>query len=328
MDLPGIDEIESATRIVYATMPATPQYRWPLLCQEAGTEVWLKHENHTPVGAFKVRGGLVYFSRLASDKAVPGVVTATRGNHGQSVAICAARYGIPATVVVPRGNSVEKNAAMRALGATIVEHGADFQEAREFAGQLAARDGLHFVPSFDRTLVAGVATAGLELFRAVPGIDTLYVPIGLGSGICGAVAARDALGLKTEVVGVVSAHARAYAASFAARRPIESPVSTVLADGLACRTPDPTALEIICRSVDRIVEVSDDEVAESIRILFRGTHNCAEGAGAAAFAAILQEKPRLAGRKVAAMLTGANIDADVYARLLAASPQSNKTDAL
>lgn len=320
MDLPGIDEIESAARIVYETMPPTPQYRWPLLCQEAGTEVWLKHENHTPVGAFKVRGGLVYFSRLATEKSVPGVVTATRGNHGQSVAICASRYGIPATVVVPRGNSVEKNAAMRALGATIVEHGADFQEAREFAGQLAARDGLHFVPSFDRTLVAGVATAALELLRAVPGIDTLYVPIGLGSGICGAVAARDALGLRVEVVGVVSAHARAYAVSFAARRPIESPVSTVLADGLACRTPDPQALEIICRSVDRIVEVSDEEVADSIRILFRATHNCAEGAGAAAFAAVRQEKHRLAGRKVAAMLTGANVDADVYARLLAPSP--------
>ncbi len=297
MDLPGIDEIGSAARIVYETMPPTPQYRWPMLCQ-AGTEVWLKHENHTPVGAFKVRGGLVYFSRLASDKTVRGVVT---------------------------GNSVEKNAAMRALGATIVEHGADFQEAREFAGQLAARDGLHFVPSFDRTLVAGVATAALELFRAVPGIDTLYVPIGLGSGICGAVAARDALGLSTEVVGVVSAHARAYAASFAARRPIESPVSTVLADGLACRTPDPQALEIVCRSVERIVEVSDDEVAESIRLLFECTHNCAEGAGAAAFAAVRREKPRLAGRKVAAMLTGANIDADLYSSILA-RPASRLAD--
>ncbi|MCZ2413679.1 MAG: threonine dehydratase [Burkholderiales bacterium] len=325
MDLPGIDEIGSAARIVYETMPPTPQYRWPMLCREAGTEVWLKHENHTPVGAFKVRGGLVYFSRLASDKTVRGVVTATRGNHGQSVALCASRYGIPATVVVPRGNSVEKNAAMRALGATIVEHGADFQEAREFAGQLAARDGLHFVPSFDRTLVAGVATAALELFRAVPGIDTLYVPIGLGSGICGAVAARDALGLSTEVVGVVCAHARAYAASFAARRPIESPVSTVLADGLACRTPDPQALDIVCRSVGRIVEVSDDEVAESIRILFRCTHNCAEGAGAAAFAAVRREKPHLAGRKVAAMLTGANIDADLYSSILA-RPASRLAD--
>lgn len=319
MDLPTIDEIEAAGRIVYDAMPPTAQYRWPLLCEHAGTDVWLKHENQTAVGAFKVRGGLVYFAELASGGTVNGVVTATRGNHGQSVALCARTHGIPATVVVPHGNSAGKNAAMRALGATIVEHGADFQEAREFAGRLAERDGLHFVPSFHRSLVAGVATAGMELFRAVPGIDTIYVPIGLGSGICGAIAAREALGLSIEVVGVVSAHARAYAASFAARRPIEAPVTTTLADGLACRTPEPQALEIICRSVDRIVEVTDDEVAESIRLLFECTHNCVEGAGAAAFAAVCKERARLAGRKVAAMLTGANIDREAFARVLAPS---------
>ncbi|RPH62036.1 MAG: threonine dehydratase, partial [Burkholderiales bacterium] len=244
------------------------------------------------------------------------------------VALCARRHGIPATIVVPHGNSAGKNAAMRALGATIVEHGADFQEAREFAGQLAERDGLHFVPSFHRSLVAGVATAALELFRAQPGIDTLYVPIGLGSGICGAIAARDALGLSIEVVGVVSAHARAYAASFEARRPVEAPVTTTLADGLACRTPEPQALEIICRSVDRIVEVTDDEVAESIAILFQCTHNCAEGAGAAALAAVRKERPRLAGRNVAAMLTGANIDREAFARALTRRTPTQRTDAL
>ena len=327
MELPTLEEIESAAHVVYAGMPATPQYRWPLLCEEAGTEVWLKHENHTPVGAFKVRGGLAYFAGLAASGSCAAVVTATRGNHGQSVARCAARHGMAATVVVPHGNSVEKNAAMRALGATVVEHGGDFQEAREFAGQLAARQGLHYVPSFHRTLVAGVATAGLELFRAVPGIDTIYVPIGLGSGICGAVAARDALGLAVKVVGVVSAHARAYAASFGARRPIESPVTTALADGLACRTPEPEALEIICRSVDRIVEVTDAEIAESIRVLFQCTHNCAEGAGAAAYAAIRKEKSQLAGRKVAAMLTGANIDRGIFAAALAGDGQGVRTDA-
>jgi len=316
VDLPTLEEIESAARIVHAAMPATPQYRWPLLCHDAGTEVWLKHENHTPVGAFKVRGGLVYFAGLSAGGRATAVVTATRGNHGQSVALCAARHGMDATVVVPRGNSVEKNAAMRALGATVVEHGGDFQEAREFAGRLAERQGLHFVPSFHRSLVAGVGTAALELLRAVPGVGTLYVPIGLGSGICAAVAARDALGLSVEVVGVVSAHARAYAASFAAGRPIESPVTTALADGLACRTPEPEALEIICRSVDRIVEVTDAEIAESIRILFQCTHNCAEGAGAAAYAAIRKEKSRLAGRKVAAMLTGANIDREIFSSAL------------
>ncbi len=328
MNLPSLEEIESAARVVHDAMPATPQYRWPLLCEEAGTEVWLKHENHTPVGAFKVRGGLAYFAGLAAHGRRPAVVTATRGNHGQSVALCAARHGMAATVVVPHGNSVEKNAAMRALGATVVEHGADFQEAREFAGELAERQGLHVVPSFHRTLVAGVATAALELLRAVPGVATLYVPIGLGSGICGAVAARDALGLAVDVVGVVSAHARAYAASFAARRPIESPVTTSLADGLACRTPDPEALEIICRSVDRIVEVTDAEIADSIRILFQCTHNCAEGAGAAAYAAIRKERSQLAGRKVAAMLTGANIDRGRFAAALAGDGPGPRTDAL
>ena len=328
MNLPSLEEIESAARVVHDAMPATPQYRWPLLCEEAGTEVWLKPENHTPVGAFKVRGGLAYFAGLAAHGRRPAVVTATRGNHGQSVALCAARHGMAATVVVPHGNSVEKNAAMRALGATVVEHGADFQEAREFAGELAERQGLHVVPSFHRTLVAGVATAALELLRAVPGVATLYVPIGLGSGICGAVAARDALGLAVDVVGVVSAHARAYAASFAARRPIESPVTTSLADGLACRTPDPEALEIICRSVDRIVEVTDAEIADSIRILFQCTHNCAEGAGAAAYAAIRKERSQLAGRKVAAMLTGANIDRGRFAAALAGDGPGPRTDAL
>lgn len=322
MELPTIDEIEAAARIVYSAMPPTPQYRWPLLCSDAGAEVWLKHENHTPVGAFKVRGGLVYFAQLAANAVSGGVVTATRGNHGQSVSLCAGRLGIAATIVVPHGNSPGKNAAMRALGATIVEHGADFQEAREHAERLAARDGLHYVPSFHRTLVAGVATAGHELFRAVSGLDTLYVPIGLGSGICGAIAARDALGLSVEVVGVVSAHARAYAASFARRRPIDAPVTTALADGLACRTPEPQALEIICRSVDRIVEVTDDEVAESIATLFRCTHNCAEGAGAAAYAAIRKERARLTGRRVAAMLTGANIDGEAFASALARATPS------
>jgi len=209
VNLPSLEEIESAARVVHDAMPATPQYRWPLLCEEAGTEVWLKHENHTPVGAFKVRGGLAYFAGLAAHGRRPAVVTATRGNHGQSVALCAARHGMAATVVVPHGNSVEKNAAMRALGATVVEHGADFQEAREFAGELAERQGLHVVPSFHRTLVAGVATAALELLRAVPGVATLYVPIGLGSGICGAVAARDALAKEGIALGRRYAGARA-----------------------------------------------------------------------------------------------------------------------
>lgn len=316
---PTLAQIESAARIVHAVMPPTPQYRWPLLCERLGAEVWLKHENHTPIGAFKVRGGLVYFDHLARSGERPaGVITATRGNHGQSVAFAARRHGLPATVVVPQGNSREKNAAMRAWGAELIEHGEDFQAAREHAVALAAERGLHMVPAFDPLLVAGVATYALEFLRALPDIEVAYVPIGLGSGICGWAAARDALGAKTELVGVVSAHAPAYARSFGARRPIEHPVSTAIADGLACRTPEPAALEIIWRAVDRVFEVSDAEIAEAMRLLFESTHNLAEGAGAAAIAAMAKEQSRLAGRKVAAVLSGGNVGRPVFARIIGA----------
>ena len=314
MELPSLAEIEDAARIVYAHMAPTAQYRWPLLAEAAGADLWLKHENHTPVGAFKLRGGLVYFSRL---KNVPGVIAATRGNHGQSVAWCAREHGVPCTIVVPHGNSVEKNAAMRSFGARLIEHGHDFQAAYEHAVELAERERLHMVPSFERTLIAGVATASLELFGAVPDVQTVYVPIGLGSGICGAIAVRNAVGSRAEIVGVVSAHAPAYARSFAERRPIDADVSTRIADGMAVRKPDPRALELICRHAARIVEVTDDEVARAIALIFQCTHNCAEGAGAAPVAAILKERSRLAGRKVAAVLSGGNIDRAVFAEVLA-----------
>jgi threonine dehydratase len=312
-----LDDIESASRIVYADMPATPQYRWPLLCEHLGTEVWVKHENHTPVGAFKIRGGLVYFAHLAKSAQVPkGVISATRGNHGQSVGFAARRYGIAATIVVPHGNSVEKNAAMRALGVELIEHGDDFQVAREFAETLATERSLHLIPSFHPHLIAGVATYSLELLRAVKDVDVVYVPIGLGSGICGMLSARDALKLKTEVVGVVSAHASAYSKSFSARRSIDSPVSTEIADGMACRVPEPAALELIWQGVDRIIDVTDDEVAAAMRVVFECTHNTCEGAGAAAFAAATQEATRIAGRKVAVVVSGGNVDRDVFANIL------------
>ena len=313
MELPSLAELEEAAAIVYRHMPPTPQYRWPLLAERTGTELWLKHENHTPVGAFKLRGGLVYFHHLAK---VPGVVAATRGNHGQSIAYCAREYRLPATIVVPHGNSVEKNAAMRALGARLIVHGHDFQAAKEFAESLARDERLHMVPSFDRRLVLGVASASLELFRVVPDLDVLYVPIGLGSGICGAIAARETLGLRTEIVGVVSAHARAYATSFAERRPIEMPVATRIADGMAVRTPDRAALEVIWRHVERVVEVTDEEVARAIALIFECTHNVAEGAGAAPVAAITKERARVGGRKVGAMLSGGNIDRPLLAQAL------------
>ena len=321
--LPSLDELERARELVYRAMPPTPQYAWPLLAQRLGTRVWLKHENHTPTGAFKVRGGLVYFEGLRrSGETVRGVISATRGNHGQSVGFAARALGMPATIVVPHGNSREKNAAMRALGVELVEHGDDFQAAREFAERLAGERGLHLVPSFHRDLVRGVATYWMEFFLAVPELDVVYVPIGLGSGACGAIAARDALGRATRVVGVVSEGAPTYALSLAAGHVVPAPVTTVIGDGMACRVAEPAALALLQRGLDRIVAVSDDELAEAMRALFVDTHNVAEGAGAAALAAALKERTALAGRRVGLTLSGANVDHDVFARLLAGESAS------
>jgi threonine dehydratase len=315
--LATLAELEAAAAVVYETFAATPQFAWPLLRERAGAEVWVKHENFTPTGAFKVRGGLVYFRDLALAPRKPaGVISATRGNHGQSVGFAARRYGIPATIVVPHGNSREKNAAMRALGVHLIEHGDDFQASREHAMALADERGLHPIPPFHPLLVRGVATYALELLRAVPDLDTLYAPIGMGSGICGCLTAREALGLKTEIVGVVSAHAPAYARSFAAGRAVEVPATTQLADGMACRVPDPDALAIMRAGVARIVEVTDDEVAAAMRGFFTATHSTAEGAGAAPLAAALQESARNLGKKIAVVLTGGNVDHDVFAGVL------------
>ncbi len=317
--LPSLAEIDHAAAIVYGAMPPTPQFSWPLLNQALGTEAWIKHENHTPTGAFKVRGGLVYVDALVRRQPeVRGIVCATRGNHGQSLAFAARRHGLATTIVVPHGNSVEKNAAMKALGAKLIEHGADFQAAREHARTLAERDQLHMVPSFHRDLVAGVATGWYELLRAHPDLELLLVPIGQGSGICGALAARNALGLSTRIVGVVSAHALAYQRSLRAGCAIESAVSTVIADGLACRVPDPDSLLPILAEVDQIVAVTDDEVAAAMRLYFQATHNVAEGAGAAALAAAMQLRgqPGFQGKKLGLPLSGGNVDAPLFARIL------------
>lgn len=314
---PTLSHIEAAADVVYQVLTPTPQYAWPLLCDRLGTEVWVKHENHTPIGAFKIRGGLIYFQHLVRESSAPrGVISATRGNHGQSIGLAARRYGIPATIVVPFGNSKEKNAAMRALGVDLIEHGEDFQAASDYAKELARQQNLHNVPTFHHLLVEGVSTYAMELLRHVADLDVVYVPIGLGSGICGMVAARDALGLSTRIVGVVSKHAPAYALSFEQRAPVSHPVTTQLADGVACSTPDPEALEIIWQGVEHIVEVSDDEVAASMRALFQDTHNLAEGAGALAFAAALQERHRLIGKRVAVVLSGGNVDRDVFTKVL------------
>jgi len=318
---PNLNEIQAAAKIVYASMPPTPQYCWPLLCERLGTEVWVKHENHTPVGSFKIRGGLVYFSELVKSGALNnGVISATRGNHGQSLGFSAKQYDIPATVVVPKGNSREKNAAMRALGVKLIEHGSDFQESREQALKISKTRGLHMMPSFHKSLIAGVATYSQELLQAVNNVDVVYVPIGLGSGVCGMVAARDALGLKTEIVGVVSAHAMAYFDSFSSRRLVESAVSTKLADGMACRVPEADALEIIWRGVDRVVAVTDTEVAAAMRILFECTHNTCEGAGAAATAAAIAERSQIKGRKIAVIVSGGNVDGNLFASVLNGKP--------
>lgn len=315
--LPTIDEISDAQRLVYALMSPTPQIVWPLLCERLGTEVWVKHENHTPIGAFKARTAVVYAAELFAGSSKPnGLVTATRGNHGQSVALAAKRFNVAAHVVVPKGNSVEKNAAMRAQGADLIEYGADYQEAKEHAQQLEAQHGWHFIPGYHRDIVKGVATYWLEFFSAVHGLDVVYVPVGQGSGICACCAVCNGLGLKTRIVGVVADAAPAYALSFEAGRVIAAPVTTILGDGLACRVPDEASLMLIRQHVDRIVRVSDEQMAEAMRLYFTDTHNVVEGAGAAGLAAALAEKHLLPGKRVGLVATGGNVDRSLFAQVL------------
>ncbi|MDP6604292.1 MAG: threonine dehydratase [Rhodospirillales bacterium] len=316
---PSLEDIEAATKLVYAHTRPTLQIPWPLLARRCGAEVWVKHENHTPIGAFKVRGGLVYLDRLRRERPdVEGVVTATRGNHGQSIAYAAQRFGLAATVVVPHGNNPEKNAAMKAFGAELVEHGRDFDDSCTHAQELASRRGIFMLPSFDVGLVCGVATYGLELLRAVPDLDTVYVPIGLGSGICGMIAVRDALGLATRIVGVVAERAPAYALSFAAGEPVATNAADTLADGVAVRVPDVDALRIIGAGAERVVTVTDEAILAAMAHLFTDTHNLAEGAGAAPLAALLQEKEAMAGKKIGLVLTGGNADKALFKRALEA----------
>jgi threonine dehydratase len=311
-------DIEAALPVVRAAVPVTPHYAWPLLKTATGVEVVVKHENHTPIGAFKVRGGLVYLDRLKRARpGVAGIVSATRGNHGQSLAFAGNRMGMAVTIVAPFGNSPEKNAAMRAFGAELVEHGRDFDEAKDRAGTLAAERGLAFAPSFHRDLVIGVATYAYELLTACADLDVIYVPIGLGSGICGVIGVRDALGLKTAVVGVVSERANAYRLSVAAGRAVPTNSAATFADGIAVRVPDPAAVEIITRGAERVVEVSEEDIAEAIRVMFSATHSVAEGAGAAPLAALTKERDRLRGRRAAVILTGQNIDRSMLQAVLA-----------
>ena len=316
--LPTLAELDAASALIGTAFQPTPQYRWPLLEARLGTRCWVKHENHTPVGAFKVRGGLVYLDWLKrAHPEVTGVVTATRGNHGQSIGYAAQRTGTHACVVVPHGNSSEKNAAMRALGVELIEGGDDFQDSVELADRIALERGWHRLPSYHTHLVAGVGTYAMELLRAAPRVQRVYVPIGLGSGACGVIAAKAALGHACEVVGVVSVGAQAYASSLATGTAVSMPVTTRIADGMACRTPVPDALAVLAHGLSRVVLVSDDEVEAAMRSLFADTHNVAEGAGAAALAAAMQERGALPD-EITVILCGGNVDSDVFARVLAA----------
>jgi len=317
--LPTKEHLEAAAEIVIAHMAPTPQIPWPLLSARAGSEVWVKHENHTPIGAFKIRGGLNLMTRLKTDQPdCPGVITATRGNHGQSVALAAAKVGMTATVLAPKGNNPDKNAAMRALGADLIEYGDDFQESHEQAMHLAEVRGLYAIPPYHPWLIEGVGTYALEFMSAIEGLDSVYVPIGIGSGISGLMAARDALGLTTKVVGVVAENAPTYALSFDAGQPVATNSSYTIADGIACRTPDPVAVEAIIKGAERIVRVSEDEILAAMGHYFSDTHNVAEGAGAAPLAALLQERDKMAGKKVGLILSGGNADRELFKKSLEA----------
>lgn len=312
-----LEQLKEAADLVHGVMPPTPHYNWPLLCERAGCEIWVKHENHTPIGAFKVRGGLVYLDELKkSGTRAAGIITATRGNHGQSIARAGARFELPVTIYVPHGNSVEKNRAMRAFGAELVEHGTDFDEARVEADRVAAERDLHFVPAFHPWLVRGVATYAFELLDAVRDLDTVYVPIGMGSGICGLITARDLLGLRTKIVGVVAENAPAYALSFEAGAVRETNSAATFADGMACRVPSPDAFAIMQSGAERLVQVSESEIADAMRAYYEDTHNLIEPAGAAPLAALLKEQVVMKGRRVGLVASGGNVDASVMVQVL------------
>lgn len=313
-------EIETAAELVHGALGASPQIAWPLLAQRVGADTVVKHENHLPTGAFKVRGGLTYLARLKREQPqLAGVIAATRGNHGQSIAFAARQLGLSCVIVVPHGNSRSKNAAMRAYGAELVETGHDFQAAYEATQEIAERRGLHFVKSFHPWLLHGVATYGWELLRASRDLGTVYVPIGLGSGICSTIMARDALGLATEIVGVVAENAPAYALSFETGRAVSTNTADTIADGMACRVPAEDALDIIRKGAARVIRVSEAEIKAAMRAYFDDTHNVAEGAGAAGLAAALKDTQRKAGAKVGLILSGGNVDAEIFAPIVGAA---------
>ncbi len=314
---PGFEDVLRAREVVSRHLPRTPAWTYPALNAELGFELWIKHENHQPVGAFKVRGGVNLLASLAPDERARGVIAATRGNHGLSVAWAARRFDVHATIVVPHGNNPEKNEAMRALGAELVEHGRDFDEAREQVETLVKQHGYRYVHSANEPLlIAGVATAALELFEDVSGLDALFVPVGLGSGVCGAALARAEKSPATRLIGVQAERAPAIWRSWLERRPVSTASADTFADGLATRVPAELTLRLMLRDLDDFLLVSEAAMARAVADLLRFTHNLAEGAGAAPLAAAQTLRERLAGRRVAMILSGGNIDTATLRRVL------------
>ena len=308
-------DLEAAAKLVYEIMPPTPQYSWPLLNEKYGREIWVKHENHTPTGAFKIRGGIVLMHHLKHERPeLRGIISATRGNHGQSLATSAKRHGLACVIVVPFGNSVEKNAAMRAQGATLIEFGEDFDTARDHAIQLAQERGLEYISTYRRELVAGVGTYALELFRGAPALDAVYVPIGGGSGISGLIWARDALNLKTRIIGVVSENFPAWQLAFRSGQTVMTRPAYSIADGVATRGMAAESLKLVKRGAADVITVSEAEIEAAMYALYICTHNVAEGAGAVALAGASQHAQP--GERVGVVVSGGNIDAAPFAKVL------------
>lgn len=317
MPLFTLQALEDAHQLVQRFVPPTPTHAWPLLQKRTGLEVFVKHENHTPTGSFKARGGLVYVDQLLRSESKPlGLVTATRGNHGQSIALSATRNGMVCRVVVPRGNSEEKNAAMRAFGAEVIEAGDDFDESRKVAQKIHEEDGFSPVPPFHEALVKGVATYALELFTQLKDLDVVYVPIGMGSGICGLITVRDLLGLKTKIIGVTADQAPAFTLSFKAGHPVQTQSANTIADGMACRDPQHQPLEIILKGAEDVVTVSETAIVDAMAAYYTDTHNLAEGAGAAPLAALIANQHKHQGERVGLILTGGNIDLSLFLKLM------------
>jgi len=306
-------ELEQAATDIYQVTPATPQYNWPLLAKTTGCDVWVKHENHTPTAAFKVRGGIHLLNQLMKANNKPkGIISATRGNNGQSLSYASKRAGLPLTIVVPECNNIDQNNAIQGFGADLVVHGKDFEAARKHSLILQQELGYQAIAPFEKSLIVGVASYAIELFSAIKDLDTVYVPIGMGSGICGLIKTRDLLNLKTKIVGVVAEGAPTFALSFAAGKVVNTDYANTIADGVATSAPIEEAFEIIKKGASRVITVNDLEIAKAMYQYYQTTHNLSEGAGAVPLAGLMKEKQQMKGKKVGLILSGGNIDFESF----------------